>query len=110
MFVVMKSPGPVIEPDRGQRGDKGLVRLLASDPELVLVGATASPATALEAIRCKNVDVVLLDYDLGTHSADAFVTELRASGFTGKILLVTAGLPDREALRIIRAGVSGRSD
>ena len=86
---------------------EGLVRLLATDPELVLVGANGNPAVALEAIRKEKVDVLLLDYDLGPHSAEEFVATLRGTGFEGKILLVTAGLPDREALRIIRAGVAG---
>ena len=32
---------------------------------------------------------------------------LREKGFTGRILLVTAGLPDADALRLIRMGISG---
>jgi DNA-binding NarL/FixJ family response regulator len=36
-----------------------------------------------------------------------FVASLRSSNFVGKILLVTAGLPDRDALAMIRAGVAG---
>ena len=86
---------------------EGLVRLLAADPEFILVGAGGVPATALDAVRREKVDVLLLDYDLGADSAEAFVEALRGSGFQGKILLVTAGLPDREALRMIRAGVAG---
>jgi len=86
---------------------EGLVRLLATDPEFELVGAAADPGAALTAISRASVDVVLLDYDLGTHSAEEFVGSLRRAGFLGKILLVTAGLPDRDALRMIRAGVAG---
>jgi two-component system, NarL family, nitrate/nitrite response regulator NarL len=87
---------------------EGLVRLLASDPELVLHGASGDPSSASAAILRDNIDVLLLDYDLGeNHCAEQYVAKLRAAGFYGKILLVTAGLPDRDALRIIRAGVSG---
>ena len=86
---------------------EGLVRLLAAEPGFQLVGAEADPTLALAVIDVRCVDVLLLDYDLGTHSAEEFVAELRRTGFTGKILLVTAGLPDREALRMIRAGVAG---
>jgi two-component system nitrate/nitrite response regulator NarL len=86
---------------------EGLVRLLVADPEFVLVGATGEPPTALNAVGRERIDVVLLDYDLGAYSTEDFVTAVRNSGFTGKILLVTAGLPDRDALRIIRAGVAG---
>jgi two-component system nitrate/nitrite response regulator NarL len=86
---------------------EGLVRLLAADPEFHLVGSAADPAAALPVIHAERVDVLLLDYDLGTFSSAEFVEQLRQSGFTGKILLVTAGLPDREALQIIREGVAG---
>lgn len=86
---------------------EGLVRLLGADPEFHLVGATAEPHIALEALQRESVDVLLLDYDLGPHSSAKLVTDLRQNGFVGKILLVTAGLPDREALQMIRAGVAG---
>lgn len=85
----------------------GLARLLSSDPEFDLVGAEALPQRALEILRNEPVDVLLLDYSLGDESAADFVVELRRQGFSGKILLVTAGLPDREALQMIRAGVAG---
>lgn len=85
----------------------GLGRLLAADPDFELLGAVGSAEAALEALRSLDVDVLLLDYSLGEETAQAFVTALRQRGFGGKILLVTAGLPDREALQIIRAGVAG---
>jgi len=63
--------------------------------------------TTRVALQTQQVDVLLLDYDLGQHSAAEFVADLRQGGFTRKILLVTAGLPDRDALHMIRAGVAG---
>lgn len=86
---------------------QGLVRLLEADPEFHIVGAESSPEQMLTGAQMNQVDVLLLDYDLGSHSAIEFVVELREKGFTGKILLVTAGLPDRDALQMIRAGVAG---
>jgi two-component system nitrate/nitrite response regulator NarL len=86
---------------------EGLVRLLAADPEFLLIGATGDPTVALNTMGRERIDVLLLDYDLGSYNTEEFVNTLRASGFGGKILLVTAGLPDRDALRIIRAGVAG---
>jgi two-component system, NarL family, nitrate/nitrite response regulator NarL len=86
---------------------EGLARLLSADPEFQLIGEQSEPARALDEIQRENPDLLLLDYDLGAHSAEEFVLRLKASGFTGKILLVTAGLPDREALQMIRAGVAG---
>jgi two-component system, NarL family, nitrate/nitrite response regulator NarL len=86
---------------------EGLARSLAADPDFKLIGEQSNPERALAEIRSEAPDVLLLDYDLGSHSAEEFVFQLRAAGFSGKILLVTAGLPDREALQMIRAGVAG---
>ena len=86
---------------------EGLVRLLSTDPEFHMVAAEPSPDLALAALKDSQIDVLLLDYDLGTHSASEFVAHLTATGFPGKIMLVTAGLPDREALQLIRSGVAG---
>jgi two-component system, NarL family, nitrate/nitrite response regulator NarL len=86
---------------------EGLVRLLGGDPEFELVGAAADPEAARKALERDCIDVLLLDYDLGEHSSAEFVSSLRRRDFSGKILLVTAGLPDREALEMIRAGVTG---
>jgi two-component system nitrate/nitrite response regulator NarL len=86
---------------------EGLVRLLTADPEFDLVGIAGAPRAALEPILSGRIDVVLLDYALGSETPGWLVSELRARGFAGRILLVTAGLPDREALQMIRAGVAG---
>lgn len=85
----------------------GLARLLSGDPAFELVGIAGDPAEALAQLPVTEVDVVLLDYMLGDEPAAGVVTALRARGFTGRILLVTAGLPDREAREMIGAGVAG---
>lgn len=84
-----------------------LARLLASDPDFELVGIEGTLEGARTAIPEHEIDVLLLDYTLGEQSATALVSSLRAQGFGGRILLVTAGLSDREARQIIAAGVSG---
>lgn len=85
----------------------GLARLLAADPDFELVGIEGTPEGALAALPLHDVDVLLLDYMLGQQPASGLVTQLRQRGFSGRILLVTAGLPDREALQMIGAGVAG---
>lgn len=85
----------------------GLTRLLAADPEFELVGVEGTLDGALAALARADVDIVLLDYMLGGQPALGLVSALRGRGFAGRILLVTAGLPDREALEVIGAGVSG---
>lgn len=84
-----------------------LARLLSADPEFELVGIEGTPSGALAALVKNDVDVLLLDYMLGQEPAGELVTALRSGGFTGRILLVTAGLPDREALQMLGAGVAG---
>jgi two-component system nitrate/nitrite response regulator NarL len=86
---------------------EGLARLLSSDPAFELAGIEGTPEGALEALQRQPIDVLLLDYMLGDQAALDLVHTLRQRGFTGRILLVTAGLPDREALQMIGAGVAG---
>ncbi len=85
----------------------GLARLLTADPSFELVGIAGSIPDALDALQRHEIDVLLLDYMFGDEPADALVATLRARGFAGRILLVTAGLPDREARQMIAAGVAG---
>lgn len=86
---------------------EGLHRLLASDPMWQLVGQSGRVDEALALLRDTPVDVLILDYDLGEHTAVHMMEQLRAMAWGGKVLLVTAGLPDRDALQLIRLGISG---
>ncbi len=52
----------------------------------------------------RNVNMVLLDVDLGNERALGFVEEARKLGFEGKILVVTAGIGGQEAVRLLEAG------
>jgi len=86
---------------------EGLHRLLASDPSWQMVGQSGKIAEALEALEQTPVDVLILDYDLGEQTAVHMMERLKEMGFAGRVLLVTAGLPDRDALQLIRLGVAG---
>ncbi len=86
---------------------EGLLRLLASDPLLTVVGSAESVDRAYDAIPATGVDVLILDYDLGEDNALSLVRRLRDRGFEGRILLVTAGLPNHDALELVRLGISG---
>jgi two-component system nitrate/nitrite response regulator NarL len=85
----------------------GLARLLNGDPAFEVVGIAATAAEAIATLPGLEVDVVLLDYMLGDEPATNVVTALRSQGFAGRLLLVTAGLPDREARAMIGRGVAG---
>lgn len=86
---------------------EGLHRLLASDATWNMVGQSGKLDEALAELSTTQVDVLILDYDLGEHTAVHMMERLRAIDFSGKVLLVTAGLPDRDALQLIRLGISG---
>jgi two-component system nitrate/nitrite response regulator NarL len=85
---------------------EGLARTLERETDLSVVGQCGTPAEAL-ALLDKNVDLVLLDVDLGDTRALEFVEAARQMAFEGKILVVTAGISGPEAVRLIQAGVSG---
>src|SRR5581483_8514130 len=51
--------------------------------------------------------VILLDFDLGTERVLDFLHAARDGGFTGRVLVVTAGVSPREAVQLIQAGVKG---
>src|ERR1700722_4844265 len=71
---------------------ESLSRLLASEPDFEMAGHCGGAAEALDLLRTRPVDVVLLDFDLGGEPVSQFVAAARANGFAGKILMVTAGM------------------
>jgi two-component system, NarL family, nitrate/nitrite response regulator NarL len=87
---------------------EGLARVLESEPEFHILGKASSATEALQLLQGPHsFDVVVLDVDLGDERGLDFVEKCRPLGFTGKILLVTAGVSDREAVVYVQAGVSG---
>lgn len=86
---------------------EGLTRLLASDPRLEVVGGAGSSEEALAALAKTPVDVLIADYDLGTSTAVPLIAALTERGLAVKSLLVTAGVPNRDALELMRLGVAG---
>jgi two-component system nitrate/nitrite response regulator NarL len=86
---------------------EGLRRLLDSDERFIIAGQSGDSAQALAELQTTLVDVLVLDYDLGKENALALLEPLRAMNFSGKTLIVTAGLPDKDALALIKGGISG---
>jgi len=86
---------------------EGLLRLLSGEMQFEVLGHTGNLEEALAEILREEVDVLILDYDLGEETALSFVQRLHQQKFMGKVLLVTAGLPDKDAFRLIQLGISG---
>ena len=85
----------------------GLSRLLALEPGLQVVAACGTIAEALDTLGSEPVDIVLLDYDLGEEQGSHFISSARRAGYTGKVLMVTAGMTAKESSTALHLGASG---
>ena len=81
---------------------EALARLLDGEPDLQVAGEAATVEEGIDAIKSMSVDIVLLDIDLGLQQGGAFPGLARSEGFTGKILVVTAGVSKTEAARLLQ--------
>jgi DNA-binding NarL/FixJ family response regulator len=86
---------------------EGLGRLLEGEPDLEMAACCASVDEATQALRQTQIDLVLLDYDLGKERGFEFIKLARQAGFQGRLLMVTAGMSDAESVRALDLGVSG---
>jgi two-component system nitrate/nitrite response regulator NarL len=86
---------------------EGVARLLASEPGFRVVAHSNSVEEALEKLRKTRVDIVLLDFDLGQQDGGEFMRRAAQQGFSGKVLVVTAGVEKEQAADLIRSGISG---
>jgi DNA-binding NarL/FixJ family response regulator len=82
-------------------------RLLAAEPGFEVTAHCGTIAEGLQVLRCKAIDVVLLDFDLGESDGRKFLRLAKEQGFRGKVLVVTAGVDAGVAAELIRAGISG---
>lgn len=82
-------------------------RLLGAEPGFDVVAHCGTIEEALEVLRRKSVDLLLLDFDLGPRDGREFLRLAKEQGFDGKILLVTAGIDAGAITELIRSGVSG---
>lgn len=85
---------------------EGLARLLSAEEDLD-VAHCGSLEEALAAVAERQVDVVLLDLDLGNRRGEEFLPLARERGFSGKVLVVAAAVERHQAGTLIRDGVAG---
>ncbi len=86
---------------------EGLSRLVDSEPDLQMTGHCATVDKAIDILRQKPIDLVLLDYDLGKENGFQFIARAREMGFEGRFLIVTAGMSDAQSVEAVRLGVGG---
>jgi len=86
---------------------ESVARLLHAEPGFEVVADCGSGAEALRVLKSREVDMILLDLDLGPERGADFLDRLRAESFKGKVLLVTAGVNQNEVPNLIRKGICG---
>jgi DNA-binding NarL/FixJ family response regulator len=86
---------------------EGLVRLLATEDAFELVAQCSTSEQAFSLIGHRAIDLVLLDFDLGDDTGLRFIVAALAAGYTGKILLVAAGISPIDAGLLQQHGISG---
>ena len=84
-----------------------LARTLSTETDLMVTGECSSVDEALEIVASRPVDIVLLDINLGSEQGGSFLSRARVAGYSGKVLVVTAGVSDREASWLLSRGCSG---
>ena len=87
---------------------ESVARLLQSESGFQVVAHCGSAGEALRLLKSSaEIDLVLLDLDLGKEHGADFLDQLQKLRFHGKVLLVTAGVNDNEIPGLIRKGISG---
>src|SRR5271156_3724680 len=86
---------------------EGLRRLLVSETDFETVAECGALAEALDAVSRFAVDIVLLDFDLEDDTGARFISSARAQGYTGKVLMVTAGMTPLDIAVARKLGISG---
>lgn len=86
---------------------ESVARLLGAEPGFDVAAHCGTINEALQILRQKSIDLVLLDFDLGEQDGREFIRLARVQGFKGKVLVVTAGVDRRAAAEMIRSGISG---
>lgn len=84
-----------------------LARTLSAEPDIEVIGQCGSVQAALELIRSRDVDLVLLDINLGSENGGSFLTQALSNGYRGRVLVLTAGVDDRRAAWLMHRGSAG---
>jgi DNA-binding NarL/FixJ family response regulator len=87
-----------------------LGRYLSAEPGFEVAGECGTVAEALKvlgsATECP-IDVVLLDFQLGSESAEALISSARDAGYRGAFLVVTGSVEAQRSAVTLRLGSSG---
>jgi DNA-binding NarL/FixJ family response regulator len=86
---------------------ESLVRFLAEEPSLLVVGHCATIPEARAILKETAVDLILLDYDLGAEPGTHLLHFLRATANPARVLMLTAGMNHSATLTALNNGAAG---
>jgi two-component system nitrate/nitrite response regulator NarL len=86
---------------------ESIARLLSTEPGFEVVAHCGSIEDSLKVLRQTHVDIVLLDFDLGDRDGIQFMRLAKQQGFSGRVLVVTAGVDESKVAELIQTGISG---
>ena len=86
---------------------ESLRRLLEAEDAFEIAGDVSSTSDVLNQLPRMQVDLILLDFDLGEKTAIEFLDQVHSQKLQVHILLVTAGLNHSDIVRVLELGISG---
>ncbi|WP_263368797.1 response regulator [Edaphobacter bradus] len=86
---------------------ESLRRLLEAVDAFEIAGDVSSTSDVLNQLSRMQVDMILLDFDLGEKTALDFLAQVHSRNLKVHILLVTAGLNQPDIVRVFELGISG---
>lgn len=86
---------------------ESLCRMLETVGDFCIVAQCGTLAQAQQSLEQHSVDVVLLDYDLGSEAGSDLLAAIRARFTNVKVLLVTAGVSEELTVRVMEMGAAG---
>src|SRR5581483_6936022 len=86
---------------------EGLALVIEKERDVTIMGECSSSAEAIAILERGAAEIVVLDVDLGAERALDFINAARRIDYKGRILILTAGISDQEAIQLVQAGVAG---
>ena len=86
---------------------ESVARLLQAEAGFEVIANCASVSECLQILNSREVDILLLDLDLGPERGIDLLENLGRHKFKGKVLLVTAGVNESDIVGLIQKGIAG---
>jgi DNA-binding NarL/FixJ family response regulator len=86
---------------------EGVAALIEAEPDMKVVARCRTVLEGLEALTTQQIDLALLDVNLGEERAFGLLDRLRDADVSTRVLIVAAAVTDEEVVRLAAAGVCG---